>query len=326
MEDSLVLDEYGKKVPGCFRPCKPHCPYVAVIPSYTLETKEGLRDIADCLVHVSDINTTYYVDDKHRIMTVWAGPVEVDDYDYETNPLGLRSQYVIDRTSGRMVYYNAVGDYSVMPLTDPTEQVTKTYVDDQDADVLADAKDYADNLNDGILDDAKEYTDTQTADALAEAKAYTDAHTGGGSTSTYIDLTILSVTPTSSGYTISAAASMSLAAATAIWNDGGNIKYRINLTTSPDPTSIATGVYEISPLYIGAVFGTASYTDPLNNQNMVVWHENDGTTETVTVDIYDINTALGLDQMPVITMTSSDPGEGATLAANNFIAVYSGGN
>lgn len=306
MEDSVVLDEYGKKVPGCFRPCKPHCPYTAVIPSITIDTKDGLRDIADCLVHVTSVNTTYYIDDKHRIMTVWAGPVEVDDYDYEENPLGLRSQYVIDRESGRMVYYNAVGDYSVMPLVEPEEQVDKTYVDEKDAEVLA------------------------------EAKAYTDAHSGGSSVSTYIDLTITGYTPTASGFAITASPSISLEEATELWESGVNIKYRINLEQSPDPSTVATGVYEISPLYIGPQFGVASYTDVYNDLNMSIWHEA-GVPEVVTINTYSVFSALNLatvattgsyndlsdkPTIPNITVQASDPGEGTALAANNFIAVY----
>lgn len=307
MEDSVVLDEYGKKVPGCFRPCKPHCPYTAVIPSITIDTKDGLRDIADCLVHVTSVNTTYYIDDKHRIMTVWAGPVEVDDYDYEENPLGLRSQYVIDRESGRMVYYDAVGDYSVMPLVEPEEQVDKTYVDEKDAEVLA------------------------------EAKAYTDEHGGGeSSVSTYIDLEITSYAPTESGYRISASPSISLEEATELWESGVNIKYRINLEQSPDPTTIAAGIYEISPLYIGQQFGIASFTDTFNDLNMSIWHEA-GVPETVAINVYSVFSALDLSPVavtgsyndltdkptiPTITVQASDPGEDTPLAANNFIAVY----
>ena len=221
MEDSFVTDEYGKKVPGCFRPCKPRCPYKAIIPSVVLDTKEGLRDIADCLVHVTSVNTTYYVDDKHRIMTVWAGPVEVDDYDYETNPLGLRSQYAIDRQSGRMVYYNATGDYSVMPLTNPELQATKSYVDEQDAATLQAAKDYTDEHS-GAGDVVQEYVDAQDAATLRSAKSYTDVKA----------------------------------------------------------------------------------------------------TETLSAANAAAQAAITSANVPVITIQSSDPGEGASLAANNFIAVY----
>ena len=49
-----------------------------VIPSVTTQTVDGLTNLANCFVHVTDINTTFYVDDKHRPMIIWAGNVEVD--------------------------------------------------------------------------------------------------------------------------------------------------------------------------------------------------------------------------------------------------------
>lgn len=69
-------------------PCKSCC----VIPALTVDTVDGITNLANCLVHVTSINTTFYVDDKHRPMITWAGAVEVDAYDIETNPLGLRAQ------------------------------------------------------------------------------------------------------------------------------------------------------------------------------------------------------------------------------------------
>lgn len=67
---------------------------------------------------MSDINTTFYIDDKHRITTTWAGPVEVDDYDYANNPLGLRSQMLYDFQNNRAVYYNKSGAYRLVALTE----------------------------------------------------------------------------------------------------------------------------------------------------------------------------------------------------------------
>ena len=84
--------EYRHKAKGCIRNKNPECPYNAVIASVTIETIDGINQLADCFVHVTSINTTFYIDDKHRIMTIWAGPVEAESYDYSNNPLGLRSQ------------------------------------------------------------------------------------------------------------------------------------------------------------------------------------------------------------------------------------------
>lgn len=89
---------------------------VAVIPAITVEDVSGIKNIADCFVHVSNINTTFYIDDKHRMMITWAGPVEANDYDYENNPLNLRSQTVYDFSNNRAVYYNKIGEYRVITL------------------------------------------------------------------------------------------------------------------------------------------------------------------------------------------------------------------
>lgn len=69
-------------------PCKSCC----VIPSITTDTVEGITNLANCFVHVTGINTTFYIDDKHRPMIIWAGPVEVANYDVTANELNLRSQ------------------------------------------------------------------------------------------------------------------------------------------------------------------------------------------------------------------------------------------
>ena len=86
------FEEYKYTMPACIRNQAPDCKAKAVIPSITVETVDGLTNLANCFVHVTDINTTFYVDDKHRIMIIWAGPVEVEAYDYETNERGFRSQ------------------------------------------------------------------------------------------------------------------------------------------------------------------------------------------------------------------------------------------
>ena len=72
------MNEYKYTMPACIRNKQPDCTAKAVIPSITVETVDGLTNLANCFVHVTSTNTTYYVDDKHRPMMVWAGNVEVD--------------------------------------------------------------------------------------------------------------------------------------------------------------------------------------------------------------------------------------------------------
>lgn len=112
--------EYGRAVPGCIRERAPKCPMQAVIPSVVVENVSGLKNIADCFVHVTTINTTFYIDDKHRTTITWAGPVEVNNYDYANNPLGLRSQTVYDFAAGKGYYYNATGDCKAFDLANPS--------------------------------------------------------------------------------------------------------------------------------------------------------------------------------------------------------------
>lgn len=88
-------------------PCKSCC----VIPALTVDTADGIMNLANCLVHVTSINTTFYIDDKHRPMITWAGPVEISDYNIATNELGLRSQFCLTNIDGAevMVYFDKQG-------------------------------------------------------------------------------------------------------------------------------------------------------------------------------------------------------------------------
>lgn len=108
--------EYGRKACGCIRETQPGCPMQAVIPSITVESVSNLQNLADCFVHVTDINTTFYIDDKHRTIITWAGPVTVSDYDFDENPLHLRNQLVIDADNNKAAIYDATGKVLYFPV------------------------------------------------------------------------------------------------------------------------------------------------------------------------------------------------------------------
>lgn len=108
--------DFDNKVPGCIRVQQPKCPFVAVIPTLTVEDISGVKGLADCLVHVSNINTTIYVDDQHRYITTFAGPVFESNYDYITNPLKLRGQTCYDFANNRAIVYNLSGAYRIIAL------------------------------------------------------------------------------------------------------------------------------------------------------------------------------------------------------------------
>lgn len=101
--NNCCLNEYRYKIPACIRNKQPDCEAAAVIPSITVETVDGISNLANCFVHVASINTTFYIDDKHRPMFIWAGPVETDlPGDIETEEqftafirsFNLRSQFL----------------------------------------------------------------------------------------------------------------------------------------------------------------------------------------------------------------------------------------
>ena len=83
------------------------------------EDVSGLKNLADCFVHVTSINTTFYIDDKHRTTITWAGPIEANNYDFESNPLKVRSQFVIDFAQNVMMYYDATGAARFITIEDP---------------------------------------------------------------------------------------------------------------------------------------------------------------------------------------------------------------
>ena len=103
------MNEYAYKQKACIRNKQPTCDSTAVIPSITVETVDGITNLANCLVHVTSTNTTYYVDDKHRIMITWAGPVNIPGYDMEGNPEGFKDQIVTDTEAGIAVIYDKNG-------------------------------------------------------------------------------------------------------------------------------------------------------------------------------------------------------------------------
>ena len=83
--------------------------------------------------------------------------------------------------NGAMYMYASDGIFTKLSMVAGSAgAATVSYVDKQDAKMLADAKTYADSIV-PTVDVTKAYVDQQDADMLEEAKAYTDAHSGGGS-------------------------------------------------------------------------------------------------------------------------------------------------
>lgn len=109
--------EYGRMANGCIREKQPGCPMQAVIPSVTIESIDGIKNLADCFVHVANTNTTFYIDDKHRMIVTWAGLVSVSGYDFDANPLNLRSQVAYDAGSNKAAIYDAYGNALIFQVS-----------------------------------------------------------------------------------------------------------------------------------------------------------------------------------------------------------------
>lgn len=75
--NNCCLSEYKYTMPACIKKKEPDCMAKAVIPAITVDSVDGITNLANCFVHVTSINTTYYIDDKHRPLLVWVGDVEV---------------------------------------------------------------------------------------------------------------------------------------------------------------------------------------------------------------------------------------------------------
>lgn len=134
-----IYSEYGPQVPACLKPEQPKCPFTAVIPAITVEDKTGLKNLSACLVHVANINTTFYIDDKHRMMITWAGPVEYDNYDLDANTLGLRSQFLIDHANDYAAYYNKTGGYQKFNFSEGGDGNALSFTMQYDAGTQANA-------------------------------------------------------------------------------------------------------------------------------------------------------------------------------------------
>ncbi len=89
---------------------EPTCRAEAVIPTIVVENVDGIKQMTNTLVRVENINSTFYVDDKHRVTKVWAGPIEKSNYDFENNPDNIRGQLVIDKITRQAFYYYLSGD------------------------------------------------------------------------------------------------------------------------------------------------------------------------------------------------------------------------
>lgn len=93
------------------------CPAGSAIPIVTVENTANIKTLRGCYVYVTEINTLFYIDNRHNIVTVSAGPVTVDNYDLDENPLRLRNQllFTTDNNDNELlVFYTARATYKII--------------------------------------------------------------------------------------------------------------------------------------------------------------------------------------------------------------------
>ncbi len=234
--------------------------------------------------------------------------------------------------NGAMYIYASDGIFTKLSMVAGSAGAASvSYVDQQDAKMLADAKTYADSIV-PTVDVTKAYVDQQDADTLEEAKAYTDAHSGSGSEAMYVDLTITEFGDT----LVSATANKTVAEVANAVAAGGVVLYRVLLPQSIPSLGLRAGTYLFRPDYVseaGIVATPTSWTSvPVavqlihdSSTNVTIQFEQvDSIIENVATPIANsaVSTAIAQANVPVITLSNVDIAEGSPLAANNFYGVY----
>ena len=234
--------------------------------------------------------------------------------------------------NGAMYIYASDGIFTkVSMVAGSAGAASVSYVDQQDAKMLSDAKTYADSIV-PTVDVTKAYVDQQDASTLEEAKAYTDAHSSSGSETMYVDLTITEF----GDILVSATANKTVAEVANAVAAGGVVLYRVLLPQSIPSLGLRAGTYLFRPDYVseaGIVATPTSWTSvPVavqlihdSSTNVTIQFEQvNSIIENVATPIANsaASTAVTQANVPVITLSNTDIAEGSPLQANNFYGVY----
>ena len=234
--------------------------------------------------------------------------------------------------NGAMYMYASDGIFTKLSMVAGSAGAASvSYVDQQDAKMLSDAKTYADSIV-PTVDVTKAYVDQQDASTLEEAKAYTDAHSSSGSETMYVDLTITEFGDT----LVSATANKTVTEVANAVAAGGVVLYRVVLPQSIPSLNLYAGTYLFRPDYVDVnlVIATPtswtatplavqlSHTAPMDVS--IQFTQVDSFIESVATPIVNstVSTAITQANVPVITLSNTDITEGSALPANNFYGVY----
>lgn len=196
------------------------------------------------------------------------------------------NEIVVDGDTGTQYIFDSDGVYTTY-TSKQQEGAPMAYVNSKakEAQLLA-------------QENSKAYADEKDVQVLAEAKAYTDEHSSeGGVSKTYVD----------------AQDAVTLQSAKEYADDAISEASQEVVADIPTKTSDLTN---------DSGFITSAAIPTVNNATLTI-QKNGSTVQTFTANSSSNKTAN--ISVPVITVTDVDPGEGAALAADSFVAVYIGG-
>lgn len=212
-----------------------------------------------------------------------------DDTDGEYAPEnGLYKNALVEyEANGALYIYSSDGIFTKLGYNTQGGEVSKSYVDIQDGRVRDAALAYTDEASALIQSTAKNYTDMQVGYAESRAKTYADD------------------------------------------------KDALVLQAAKDYTDAHSGQGGVSQQYVddqdaatlnsAESFATNAAQTAAGNVQSNLNALSNSLASVATTGLY--SDLVGTPDVPIITMTSTDPGEGGDLEENHFIAVYqSGGN
>ena len=223
------------------------------------------------------------------------------------------------RTVIRNSYTPQTGDYCNKIVVDQdkgvqyifdSDGVWTTYTSKQQEGA---PKFYVDSSINSAKNELKAYADEKDAIVLQEAKDYTDTHGGGGGTVTVDSaLSDTSENPVQNRVITLALADKADASGLSTVATTGSYDDLSDKPTIPPAITVdsALSTTSTNPVQNGLI--TTALNSKANSSSL--------STVATTGAYADLS---GKPDVPVITLQTTDPGEGAALAENNFIGVYS---
>lgn len=80
------------------------------------QSVEGIKGLSNAFVYVVNINSTFFISSCYEPTLIFAGPVFIDNYSPQGNPLGLRAQTCYDFANNKAYVFNNAGEYRTINL------------------------------------------------------------------------------------------------------------------------------------------------------------------------------------------------------------------